>query len=109
MLCQIEWIVLSRLIHKLTSVGANSIDVVCCIDIPCRRRHATHPPRFSIAVPRLRQAQAPKRAELDRRETRIAQWRRGWDYSARSASPLRGRPPGVDASEDAMRVATTTE
>jgi hypothetical protein len=24
-------------------------------------------------------------------------WRRGWDYSARSASPLRGRPPGVDA------------
>ena len=31
------------------------------------------------------------------------------DYAARSASPLRGRPQGVKATEDLGRVATARE
>jgi hypothetical protein len=38
---------------------------------------------------------------------RGAIWRRGWDYSARSASPLRGRPPGADAMRDGCLLNTS--
>jgi hypothetical protein len=101
-----------RTMYRLLSACHQSGERRCqCVRVPVRRLGRGLRPKASIRVhPRFsyRFHIGGNRASSDR-ACKPLNWRRERDYSALRASPLRGRPPGVNATESLMRVATARD